>query len=267
MTFSITFSGMKITRVLIYISLKFVTRGPVDKNASMVQIMAWHRTGDKPLSKPLMSYLLMHICVTRPQWVKLEFKIQFSLWKKHLKVSSWNVFHLFLGLSVLTDPVVHGNVVNISVCMSAQICLYSGVISCIRPANERWRYIVTSSLIGWVHTKWSLCICQVIAPYSWNEASVSFANHSWSKIVSGNGLVSVQGPLWDQPFHVVHEVVSFLHPPHNEVVGRYIGFTPFVRPSISPSRIPFPLYSAYSSGWIHVISMHLIKQHQKVCRM
>ena len=31
--------------------------------------MTWHRPGDKPLSEPMMASLLMHICVTRPQWV------------------------------------------------------------------------------------------------------------------------------------------------------------------------------------------------------
>ena len=32
--------------------------------------MAWCRSGDKPLSEPMMVSLLTHICVTRPQWVK-----------------------------------------------------------------------------------------------------------------------------------------------------------------------------------------------------
>ena len=32
--------------------------------------MAWRRSGDKPLSEPMMVSLLTHICVTRPQWVK-----------------------------------------------------------------------------------------------------------------------------------------------------------------------------------------------------
>ena len=32
--------------------------------------MAWRESGDKPLSEAMMIYLLMHICVTRPQWVK-----------------------------------------------------------------------------------------------------------------------------------------------------------------------------------------------------
>ena len=31
--------------------------------------MAWRRSGDKPLSEPMMVSLLTHICVTRPQWV------------------------------------------------------------------------------------------------------------------------------------------------------------------------------------------------------
>ena len=38
-----------------------------------------------------------------------------------------------------------------------------------------------------------------------------------------------------------------------------------VRPSVRPSRIPCPLCSSYSSGWIYFIFIHLIKQLQKVC--
>ena len=36
----------------------------------LVQIIAWHRTGDKPLSEPMLVSLLTHICVTRPEWDK-----------------------------------------------------------------------------------------------------------------------------------------------------------------------------------------------------
>ena len=56
-------------RILIKISLKFVPKGPINKNPALVQIMAWRRPGDKPLSEPMMVFLLTHICVTRPQWV------------------------------------------------------------------------------------------------------------------------------------------------------------------------------------------------------
>ena len=37
--------------------------------------------------------------------------------------------------------------------------LYEGIILWMRPANERWRYNVTSSLIGWVHTQFDPCVC------------------------------------------------------------------------------------------------------------
>ena len=55
--------------ILIKFSLKYVRKGPIDNNPALVQIMAWRRSGDKPLSEPMMVSLLTHICVTRPQWV------------------------------------------------------------------------------------------------------------------------------------------------------------------------------------------------------
>ena len=61
--------------ILIKFSLKFVPKGPINNIPSLVQIMAWRRPGDKPLSEPTLVSLLMHICVTRPQWVK-------GLWSK-----------------------------------------------------------------------------------------------------------------------------------------------------------------------------------------
>ena len=54
------------------ILLKFVPKGPIKNIPALVQIMAQCRPGDKPLSEPMMVTLLMHICVTRPQWVKLD---------------------------------------------------------------------------------------------------------------------------------------------------------------------------------------------------
>ena len=56
-------------RTSIKISLKFVPKGPINNNPALVQIMAWRRSGDEPLSEPVMVSLLTHICVTRPQWV------------------------------------------------------------------------------------------------------------------------------------------------------------------------------------------------------
>ena len=55
--------------ISIRISLKFIPNGPINNNPALVQIMAWRRRGDKPLSETVMVSLLTHICVARPQWV------------------------------------------------------------------------------------------------------------------------------------------------------------------------------------------------------
>ena len=53
--------------ISIKISLKFVPKDPITNIPALVQIMAWRRPGDKPLSEAMMVSLLTHICVTRPQ--------------------------------------------------------------------------------------------------------------------------------------------------------------------------------------------------------
>ena len=56
-------------RISINLSSKFVPEGLINNIPSLVQIMAWRRPDDKPLSETMMVNLLTHICVTRPQWV------------------------------------------------------------------------------------------------------------------------------------------------------------------------------------------------------
>ena len=67
--FQMGFLGWKYMNFDWY-SLKFVPISPINIPA-LVQIIAWRQPGDKPLSEPMMVSLLMHICVTRPQWVNL----------------------------------------------------------------------------------------------------------------------------------------------------------------------------------------------------
>ena len=42
------------------ISLKFAHTGPINNTLALVQIMAWRRTGDKPLSEPMLVSLPTH---------------------------------------------------------------------------------------------------------------------------------------------------------------------------------------------------------------
>ena len=41
--------------ILIRISLKFVPKGPIDNKPVLVQVMAWRRSGDKPLPEPTLA--------------------------------------------------------------------------------------------------------------------------------------------------------------------------------------------------------------------
>ena len=63
------------------ISVKFVPKGPINNIPTLVQTMACFRPGDKPLIEPMMVSLLMHICVTWPQWIK---SIYGSLWSRRV---------------------------------------------------------------------------------------------------------------------------------------------------------------------------------------
>ena len=71
--------------ISIKISLKLVPKDPINNIPALVQIIAWRRSGDKPLSEPMMASLPTHIRVTRPQWVNsiiflLSFFFQRNVW-------------------------------------------------------------------------------------------------------------------------------------------------------------------------------------------
>ena len=58
--------------ISIKVSFKFVPKGPNNIIAVLIKIMAWRGIGDKPLYERMMARLLMHICVTCPQRIKLS---------------------------------------------------------------------------------------------------------------------------------------------------------------------------------------------------
>ena len=59
-------------RIQMYEVPKFVPKGPNNNIPALVQIMAWRRPGDKPLSEPMIFSFLTHICITRLQRVKTD---------------------------------------------------------------------------------------------------------------------------------------------------------------------------------------------------
>ena len=64
--------------ISIKMSLKFVSNDPINNIPALVHIMARRRSGDKPLSEPMMVSLPTHICLTRPQWIKRI--VQYRKW-------------------------------------------------------------------------------------------------------------------------------------------------------------------------------------------
>ena len=47
--------AMKMKKVPIQVSLKYVPRSPIDNEAALIQVMARRRIGDKPLSEPMLT--------------------------------------------------------------------------------------------------------------------------------------------------------------------------------------------------------------------
>ena len=101
------------------ISLKFVPKGPINNIAALVQIMAWRRPGDEPLSEPMMVRLPTHICVTRPQWVNSMSIIIDSTtrailgpWTTRIKTALLGDENIIFGKATLSQLIImqrHGN--------------------------------------------------------------------------------------------------------------------------------------------------------------
>ena len=97
--------------ISISIPLKFVPRGPINNIPTLVQVIAWRRPGDKPLSEPMMVRLPTHICVTRPQWVNcyldtLRYKFPGNLNKNTTIFPQQNWFENVIceTVSILSQP-------------------------------------------------------------------------------------------------------------------------------------------------------------------
>ena len=99
--------------------------------------------------------------VNRLQWVNLVSPGTHSMLpgQKHalLQYSYWGVSYIIKSIysqycfqyCIFTLVLVKRE--ELCMCISCISC--AGIILCMLPANERWRYNVTSSLIGWPHTQ------------------------------------------------------------------------------------------------------------------
>ena len=79
--------------VLIKISLKFVSRNPIDNKPALVQVMAWRRLGNKPLSGPMLTQFTDAYMQHYGRWFKLDIELQshqFMTWSFSARISLRN---------------------------------------------------------------------------------------------------------------------------------------------------------------------------------
>ena len=106
--------------IAIKISLNFVPKGPIYNIPALVQIMAWRLWGDKPLSEPMMVSLLMHICVTRPQWVN---PLRLSAAYKHIHMNQPSLIQIMACRLVGTKPLSENVVCEMVTTLSGLQCV------------------------------------------------------------------------------------------------------------------------------------------------
>ena len=89
--------------VSIKISLKFVRQCPINNVPTLIQVMTWHRPGDKSLSEPMVVRLPTHLYVTRPQWVLNKLSIRRWFRMQCRKVAVKNIENFHHSKSTVTD--------------------------------------------------------------------------------------------------------------------------------------------------------------------
>ena len=88
--------------IAIKISLQFVPKGPINNIPALVQIMAWRRPGDKPLSEAMIVYRCIY---ASPGLNELKTSSINTLFKMFLTLSCFylSVCALFLQITTMTE--------------------------------------------------------------------------------------------------------------------------------------------------------------------
>ena len=126
--------------------------GPINNIPALVQIMAWRRPGDKPLSEPMMVSLLMHICITQPQWGNNSFTLMlYCHYLNQWRHSSVRHIHIIKSSREYSEPMMVSLLTHICItqpkwvnnCFTLMLyCLY---LNQWRHSSVRHRHIIKSS--------------------------------------------------------------------------------------------------------------------------
>ena len=150
-----------------------------------------------------------------------------------------------LGIKV-THKLIHNNAGGMPYTFNVILIISSsGIILWMHPANERWRYIVTSSLIGWVHTQNDPCIPYIKVHLNNNKSS---HQHIYHWLLSS--MTSITGFLLDFFLCGVSRKLLSVTSPSNVGIGW--------QPSRAPSAESSPVISQSESLSEESLSLSLV---------
>ena len=104
-TFSNAFSWMKMYKFRLRFLLKFVPKSPINNIPALVQIMAWHQLGNKPLFGSMMVRLLMDMCHSASM---SEHSWDPGTDPNVISMNAWELTHMEAG-TLLTGPFQYEN--------------------------------------------------------------------------------------------------------------------------------------------------------------
>ena len=110
------------------------------------------RIGDKPVPEPMLTRFPDALCGRHQGGMSWLAKVHITLisfvkLKKYwIHFSNCCVFHWHAHISQISID-------HVDWLLTKRLISETGTILCMRPVNERWRYSVTLSLIGWAHTQ------------------------------------------------------------------------------------------------------------------
>ena len=69
-------SFLNRNQYVLWYKLKFIPGRPIDSMSPLIQVMAWHSVGNKPLTEPMFPIPMTQYGVTRPWWVTIGIYIK-----------------------------------------------------------------------------------------------------------------------------------------------------------------------------------------------
>ena len=141
-TLSNSFSWMKMLEFWLKFHWSSFLRVQLTNIPAVVQIIAWRRSGDKPLSEPVMVSLMMHLCVTRPHWVNITDSnskyIFYKKWKSQFRENLCTL--LYPRFNEVERGAYWFHLVRLSICLSVRLWTESCPV-CIFKNTRRIHFI------------------------------------------------------------------------------------------------------------------------------